>query len=60
VAWYRFYRLDTLGKITDIPVGGDYVDDDSAVAAATKGMDGNVVEVWQGARRVTTLTHPKD
>ena len=40
MAWYRFYRLDTLGKITDIPVGGDYVDDDSAVAAATKGMDG--------------------
>jgi hypothetical protein len=34
-------------------------DDDAAIVAATRLVDGHDVELWQGARKVTTLTHRK-
>lgn len=32
-------------------------DDDAAIAAAERLVDGYDIELWQGARKVTTLPH---
>ena len=56
---YRAYILDRDGHIKNFEplVCGD---DAAAIATAKRMVDGHDVEVWQGARRVTTLAHKGD
>jgi hypothetical protein len=35
-------------------------DDEAAIAAAKQLVDGHDVELWQGAWKITTLTHKTD
>ncbi len=51
---YRAYVLDRDRHIMGCePLISD--DDDAAIAAAERLVDGHDVELWQGARKVTTL-----
>jgi hypothetical protein len=52
---YRAYILDHDGHIHSAkPLVCD--DDDAAIAAAKQLVDGHDVELWQVARKITTLT----
>jgi hypothetical protein len=52
---YRFYPLDTFGKICG-PYSAEVCDDDSAALAWAHELGGaSGVEVWQGARLVGRL-----
>ena len=56
---YRAYILDRDGRIQSAkPFACD--DDDAAIAAAKQLVDGHDVELWQGARKIITLTHQTD
>jgi hypothetical protein len=52
---YRIYRLDQAGHIVAPPDVVDCETDEEAVATAQTRLDGLDLEVWQEARRVTTL-----
>ena len=52
---YRFYTLFRADETIKPPTLHDLPDDDSALAAAKKLLDGHDIEVWQGPRRVRHL-----
>ena len=53
---YRAYILDRARHIKGCePLIS--ADDDAAIVAAKRLVDGHDVELWQGARKVTTLPH---
>ena len=52
---YRAYVLDRDGKIQSYePIV--CADDDAAIATAKRLVDGHGVELWQGARKIITMT----
>jgi hypothetical protein len=56
---YRACMLGRDGHIHDFePIVCD--DDEGAIVAAKRLVDGCDVELWQGARLITTLTHEAD
>jgi len=56
---YRAYIIDHDGHIKSFePLV--CADDVAAIANAKRLVDGHDVEVWQGARKVTTLAHKSD
>ena len=56
MAEYRAYIIGDDGHIQRFePIVCD--DDDAAIAAATRLVDGHDIEVWQAGRKVTTLKH---
>ncbi len=52
---YRVYVMDSEGHINDPPEVIDCPDDEAAVARARQMLDGRVIEVWHGARRIVSL-----
>jgi hypothetical protein len=58
VTGYRLYGLDGVDKVAS----GEWIDaddDDAAISAAKKKMDGHDCELWQGARLVARLKHKR-
>ena len=57
---YRVYKLDQSGKATGPPLIVQCEDDDAALVFARPLADGQIQEVWEGARRVGTVQQPKE
>ncbi|MBR0874289.1 hypothetical protein JQ633_28310 [Bradyrhizobium tropiciagri] len=55
MAVYRVYVLDEAGRVAGPPHILDCADDDEAALRARQYLDGQVVEVWAGARLVIAL-----
>ena len=56
---YRAYILDRDSKIQSYePIV--CVDDETAISAAKRLVDGHDVELWQGTRKVTTLSRKSE
>ena len=53
---YRVYKLDKSGKTTGPPYIVQCEDDDAALVLARLLADGQIREVWEGARRVATIS----
>jgi hypothetical protein len=49
---YRFYPIKIDGHISGPALNFDVADDDAAVKEASKLLDGNDIEIWQGTRLV--------
>jgi hypothetical protein len=58
VTGYRLYDLDGVDKVSS----GEWIDaddDEAAIEAVKKTMDGNDCELWQGRRLVARLRHQR-
>ena len=53
---YRVYKLDKSGKTTGPPYIVQCEDDDAALILARRLVDGEIREIWEGARRVATIS----
>ena len=53
---YRVYKLDKSGKATGPPYIVQCEDDDAALVLARRLADGQIREIWEGARRVATIS----
>ena len=53
---YRVYKLDESGKTTGPPYIVQCEDDDAALILARRFVDGEIREIWEGARRVATIS----
>jgi hypothetical protein len=56
---YRFYFIKRDGHIDRPPIALDFPKDADALAQAKQYVDGNAVEIWQGARIVAHLDPKK-
>ena len=59
VADYRLYGLDGVNKVAS----GEWFeadDDETAIEAARRMMDGHDCELWQGRRFVARIEHKRD
>lgn len=56
---YRVYFLEADGRIKAPPKTIDCADDDAAMTHARQFLNDRIIEVWKGARRISTLTLPK-
>jgi hypothetical protein len=52
---YRFYAVNPAGHIAKPPADRELPDDASAVEEAKKLLNGEAIEIWQGARVVAHL-----
>ena len=59
VAEYRLYGLDGVNKVASA-VWIEAEDDQRAIEAAKKMMDGQDCELWQGRRLIARLAHSRD
>ena len=59
---YRVYKLDSSGKTTGPPLIVQCEDDDAALIIAKRTMagEGHTIEIWNGARRITTFPSDSD
>ena len=53
---YRVYTLDGSGKTTGPPYVVRCEDDDAALILAQRLADDHTREIWEGARRVATIS----
>lgn len=53
---YRVYKLDKTGKTTGPPYVLRCEDDDAALILAQRFTDDHTREIWEGARRVATIS----
>ena len=56
MADYRIYKLDGSGKTTGPPYIVRCEDDDTVLDLARPLADGQTREIWEGARRVATIS----
>jgi hypothetical protein len=56
MADYRVYKVDGSGKTTGPPYIVRCEDDDTALILARPLADGQIREIWEGARRVATIS----
>jgi hypothetical protein len=52
---YRVYVLDAEGHVQDAPEVIECPDDGAAIETARQLLDGHVIELWNGSRRVISL-----
>lgn len=52
---YKFYSIKIDGHIAKPPIVTDCPDDLTAIKAARQVLDGNDIEIWEGARVVAYL-----
>jgi hypothetical protein len=52
---YRVYRVDPEGHITEPAWVLECEDDEQAILAAGRSLDGKSLEVWDGSRRIGTI-----
>jgi hypothetical protein len=57
---YRIYNLSGDGHIREAPILIIFENDQEAIEAVRRMLDGNDIGVWQGARRISRLKsiHP--
>ena len=52
---YRVYKVDPEGHIAEPPWVIECEDDEQAMLAAGRYLDGKSLEVWDGSRRIGTI-----